>query len=58
VAAGAEELTWLIGLYARASYSPRAPDAAEHARAVHVWERLRWRLLLAELWQGLPLGRE
>jgi hypothetical protein len=51
VTAGAEELAWLTGLYARASYSPRSPDAADQAQAVRVWGRLRWRLLLARLWQ-------
>jgi transglutaminase-like putative cysteine protease len=51
MAAGAEELTWLTGLYARASYSPRSPDAAEQAQAVRVWGRLRWRLLLAQFWR-------
>jgi transglutaminase-like putative cysteine protease len=50
VTAGAEELTWLTGLYTRASYSPRSPGAAEHRRAVLTWNRLRWRLLLAHLW--------
>jgi hypothetical protein len=55
VAPGAEELAWLTRLYARARYSPWAPDAAEQARAVDVWGRLRWRLLLARLWRGWPL---
>ena len=58
VAAGAEELAWLTALYARANYSPRAPDTAEQARAVQVWGRLRWRLLLAQLWQRWLPGRE
>jgi transglutaminase-like putative cysteine protease len=51
VATGADELVWLTRLYARATYSPRSPDPAEQARAVRVWEMLRWRLLLAQLWQ-------
>lgn len=57
-AAGAEELVWLIGLYARASYSPRSPNAAEQLRAVRAWRRLRWRLLLAQLWQRWHGRRE
>jgi hypothetical protein len=58
VAAAPGELAWLTGLYARASYSPRAPDAAEQAQAVRVWGRLRWRLLLAQLWRRWQVGGE
>ncbi|MGD9030923.1 MAG: transglutaminase-like domain-containing protein, partial [Anaerolineae bacterium] len=58
VAAAAGELAWLTGLYARASYSPRLPDATERAQAVRVWGRLRWRFLLAQLWQRWPARRE
>ncbi|MGD8968909.1 MAG: transglutaminase-like domain-containing protein, partial [Anaerolineae bacterium] len=58
VAAGAEELAWLTGLYARASYSQRSPGADERARAVRVWGRLRWRLVLARLWQRWQPARE
>jgi transglutaminase-like putative cysteine protease len=55
IAAAAEELLWLTALYARVSYSPRSPDAGEQARAVRLWGRLRWRLLLARLWQRAPV---
>jgi hypothetical protein len=51
VVEGAEDVAWLAGLYARASYSPRALDTAERARAVRVWSSLRWRLQLARLWK-------
>jgi hypothetical protein len=54
VVAGAEEIVWLTELYGRASYSPRLPDAADRARALQVWGRLRWRLHMA--WAARLLG--
>ncbi|OQY20664.1 MAG: hypothetical protein B6I34_08515 [Anaerolineaceae bacterium 4572_32.1] len=45
----AQEVRWLADLYVQASYSPRALDAADHARLVQIWQRLRWRLWLARL---------
>jgi transglutaminase-like putative cysteine protease len=56
VAAGAKELHWLTELYVRSMYSPRSADPGDQARAIRLWERLRWRLRLAQLWQRVRAG--
>lgn len=40
----APDMRWLIDLYARAAYSPRAPQAYEQTQAVAMWRRLSLRL--------------
>jgi hypothetical protein len=56
VAAGGEELEGLTELYVRSVYSPRSADAGDRARAIRIWERVRWRLRAAQLWQRVRAG--
>jgi transglutaminase-like putative cysteine protease len=46
---------WLIDLYVRGLYSPHEPSAAEKARAIETWGRLRQRLWLVWVRQRLWL---
>ncbi len=47
------ELHRLIEFYVLASYSPHLPDDADRALAIQTWRKLRWRLLLARIWQNM-----
>ncbi|MEK7325946.1 MAG: transglutaminase domain-containing protein [Chloroflexota bacterium] len=51
----AQETRWLIALHTQASYSPHSPTAAERARAVRTWFRLRWQLWV--VWALHPARR-
>jgi transglutaminase-like putative cysteine protease len=44
------ESYWLTDLYVRGLYSPYVPDAADQARAIRMWQKLRRRLWLAWAW--------
>jgi transglutaminase-like putative cysteine protease len=52
-----QEARHLTDLYVRVSYASRLPDVAEQARAVKAWQRLRWRLWVAWMWQRRRLRR-
>jgi transglutaminase-like putative cysteine protease len=43
------ELNLLTKLYLRSIYTPRPPKETEIRAALHVWQALRWRLLLARV---------
>lgn len=51
VAPGVREMHTLTEIYVRATYSPRSADVKDQARAIQLWQRLRWRLHLAQLWR-------
>jgi transglutaminase-like putative cysteine protease len=51
LAPAVQELYRLIELYVLASYSPHSPDVNDRALAIQTWRKLRWRLLLARVWQ-------
>ncbi len=53
---GVADLRSLTELYVRASYSPHRLDATDRARAVRLWQRLRWRLWLARLLELRIIG--
>ncbi len=56
LAPAVQELRRLIEFYVQASYSPRLSDATDRALAIQTWQRLRWRLLLARVWQNVKRG--
>jgi transglutaminase-like putative cysteine protease len=51
LAATPQEVRRLTDLYVRGLYSPHDPNVAEQAQAIKAWQRLRWPLWLAWLWQ-------
>lgn len=53
LAPAVRELRRLTDIYVQGSYSPRLPDAADQSRAIQTWQKLRWRLWLARLWQSV-----
>jgi transglutaminase-like putative cysteine protease len=52
------EVAWLAELCTRSLYSPWPTEAAEQARAIQTWRRLRGRLWLARLSSFVPLARK
>jgi hypothetical protein len=44
-----DEVDQLADLYSRSLFAPTAPDHAEARGALRTWSRLRWRVLLANL---------
>jgi hypothetical protein len=49
IAPTGDEAQRLAALYARAIYSPHAPEPVEVREARQVWRKLRWRLWLIAL---------
>ena len=45
----------LTDLYAQAVYSPHPPSNKDKQHALHLWQRLRWRLILARMYKQLPV---
>jgi len=49
----AQEIHCLVEIYVQTSYSPCSPDAADRSLAIKTWQKLRWRLWLARMREGL-----
>lgn len=56
VAAGSREVHGLTEIYVEAVYSLRSAEGSDQARAIQLWERVRWRLRLAQVWQRVRAG--